>query len=87
MKLAIEAVTSLWRTNPILKPYYHETGTLFAGIAGPGTAIINNYKTLTGSSPAELIDPQDARERFGGIFRDAGWPTVEKCTWNPTAGW
>lgn len=35
MKLAIE-VQSLWRTDPILKPYYHETGILFAGIAGPG---------------------------------------------------
>src|ERR1700712_2795137 len=58
MKLAIEA-QSLWRTDPILKPYYHETGILFAGTAGPGTLIINNYKALTGSSPAELIEPQD----------------------------
>jgi sarcosine oxidase / L-pipecolate oxidase len=86
MKLALEA-QSLWRTDSILKPYYHETGILFAAIAAPGITIINNYKALTGSSPAELINPQDARERFGDIFRDAEWPKVESCIWNPSAGW
>jgi sarcosine oxidase/L-pipecolate oxidase len=70
MELAIEA-QSLWRTDPILKPYYHETGILFAGIASPGLKIISNYTKIMGKSPAVFIDPQDARERFGGIFQDA----------------
>jgi len=42
---------------------------------------------LTGSSPAELLEPHDAQSRFGGIFQDAEWSKVSKCTWNPRAGW
>jgi sarcosine oxidase/L-pipecolate oxidase len=50
MKLALEGQW-LWRSDPILKPYYHETGIIFAGIPGPGTTIVENYKAVTCSSP------------------------------------
>lgn len=86
MRLALEA-QKLWRSDPLLKPYYHETGILFAGVAESGIKIIENYKSITGSSPAELIDPEVAQARFGGIFRDADWEEVQKSTWNPRAGW
>ena len=86
MKLALEA-QELWKSDPLLKPYYHETGIVFAGIAESRTKIIENYKFITGSSPAELLDPDVAQARFGGIFRDADWKEVQECTWNPRAGW
>jgi sarcosine oxidase/L-pipecolate oxidase len=70
MKLALEA-KALWRSDPILKPYYHETGILFAGIPGPGITIVDNYNAVAGSSPATLIDPEDAKARFDGVYRDA----------------
>ena len=34
-----------------------------------------------------MLDPDVAQARFGGIFRDADWKEVQKCTWNPQAGW
>ncbi|KAF3909503.1 hypothetical protein AA313_de0203907 [Arthrobotrys entomopaga] len=86
MKLAMEA-QEMWRQDPIFKPYYHETGIIFAGIEGPGQAVIDNYKKVAGYSPAVLISPQEAKSRFGGIFREADWEGVTHCTWNPAAGW
>jgi sarcosine oxidase/L-pipecolate oxidase len=88
MKLALEA-QSLWRSDPVLKPYYHEMGILFAGIPGPGITIVENYKAVRGSSPATLIEPEEAKAKFDGIYRDAPWDKlgVTGCTWNPSAGW
>lgn len=39
------------------------------------------------SSPAQLLDPNAAKARFGSIFRNSNWTGVEKCTYNPQAGW
>jgi sarcosine oxidase/L-pipecolate oxidase len=87
MELALEA-QSLWRSDPILKPYYHETGILFARTSGPGETI-ENYNALMGSSPARIINPKEAKAGFDGIYRDAPWDKlgVMSRSWNPTAGW
>ncbi len=34
-----------------------------------------------------MIEPEEAKSRLGGIFRDADWTDVSKCTWSPQAGW
>jgi sarcosine oxidase/L-pipecolate oxidase len=86
MDLAIEAM-KLWQSDPILKPFYHEIGILFAAILEPGLRVVENYKKLIGSSPATIVEPDDAKQRFGGIFRDGDWTGVTSCIWNPGAGW
>lgn len=88
MRLALEAQEQ-WRSDTMLQPYFHQTGILFAGIEAPGKAVVNSYEKLLGegNSPAVLLDPQEAKTRFDGIFRDGDWTGVTKCTWNPLAGW
>ncbi|KAH0559377.1 hypothetical protein GP486_004111 [Trichoglossum hirsutum] len=86
MKLALEA-QELWRTDPIYKPYYHESGMLFAENIGMGQGSIENYKTLRADFDAEMLRPEDARTRFNGIFHDAEWTGVKGCFWNPRSGW
>ncbi|KAK2797394.1 hypothetical protein FQN50_009195 [Emmonsiellopsis sp. PD_5] len=88
MRLALEAQKQ-WLTDPVLKPYFHQTGIIFAGIEAPGQAVVDGYEKLLGkgNSPAVLLDPEDAKARFDGIFRDGDWAGVTKCTWNPLAGW
>lgn len=88
MRLALEAQEQ-WRTDPVLKPYFHKTGILFIGIEAPGQAVVRSYEKVLGegNSPAVLLDPEDAKARFGGIFQDGDWTGVTKCTWNPLAGW
>ncbi|KUJ13036.1 sarcosine oxidase [Mollisia scopiformis] len=86
MKLSLEA-QGVWRSDPIFTPHFNQTGILFKGIAGIGQAIVDNYVKLIGTSPAELISPEDAKGRFDGVLRDADWTGVTSCTWNPEAGW
>jgi len=89
MTLALEAIRE-WKSNPLLKPFFHQTGILYAGGAdGIGQAIIDAYERLLGkgNSLASLLGPEDMKARFGGVYRDADWAGVTDCTWNPEAGW
>ncbi|KFY34676.1 hypothetical protein V494_06557 [Pseudogymnoascus sp. VKM F-4513 (FW-928)] len=86
MKLALEAL-GVWRSDPVFSPHFNQTGILFNGVEGVGQTLVDNYVKLTGTSPAELISPEDAKGRFNGVFRDADWTGVTTCTWNPEAGW
>ncbi|QDS70773.1 hypothetical protein FKW77_003975 [Venturia effusa] len=72
MSLALEAI-DIWRNDPIYKPYFHEIGIIFAGILEPGLKVVENYKKLTGKSPAKLLEPDEAKPKFDGIWRDADW--------------
>lgn len=87
MKLALEAQEQ-WRSDPIYSPYYHESGMLFAEDFGMGEDALRNYKTLLGDKcPAVMLTPEDARERFEGIFKDAEWSGVKQNFYNPRSGW
>ena len=86
LKLALEAL-KIWNCDPIFKPWFHRTGLVFASDMVRGDAVIANYKSLVGHSPTMMLDPEDIKSRFGGIFRDADWTGVSKCTWSPEAGW
>lgn len=88
MELALEAQEE-WRTDPALKSYYHETGVVRACRESVGQKYINNYEHLLGkgNSPAALLDVNDAKVRFDGIFRDGNLTNVTNFTWNPYAGW
>lgn len=86
MELALKAQEE-WRANAALKPYYHETG-IIRPCDGSGTAIINNYETLLGkgNSPAKLLDIDDVKARFDGIFRGGNWTKVANGVCSPRAG-
>jgi sarcosine oxidase/L-pipecolate oxidase len=86
VKLALEAL-KIWNCDPIFKPFFHRTGLVFASDAARGNAVIANYKSLIGHSPTVMLDPEEIKSRFCGIFRDADWKGVSKCTWSPQAGW
>ncbi|KAF1983281.1 sarcosine oxidase [Aulographum hederae CBS 113979] len=85
MELTLETM-NMWKKDPVVMPLYHETKILFARTEGPSQTVVDNYESLTGESPATLIDPNPKKD-FAGIFRDGYWSGVSKCTWNPTAGW
>jgi sarcosine oxidase / L-pipecolate oxidase len=86
MKLGLEAI-ELWQNDPIFSPFYHQTGMLWAGDIKMSSKVIKNYQSVTTDFEAELLDPENAKARFGGIFRDTNWAGLEKCLWNPRAGW
>jgi sarcosine oxidase / L-pipecolate oxidase len=85
MKLALEAQHS-WRGEMLYKPYYHETGILFAEDMGMSRKCVSNYKALGEEAVAKIITPEEAKARFPG-FKDAAWTDVKECYYNPRSGW
>jgi hypothetical protein len=85
MKLALEA-QELWRSDPIYNPYYHESGMLFAEDMGMGSKSFKNYNALGVDHAAEMMTPEQARERFP-IFKEANWDDVEENYYNARSGW
>jgi sarcosine oxidase/L-pipecolate oxidase len=53
---------------------------------GWGQHCMENYKKLGIDVPAEIITPEEARERFP-IYKDADWSGLKQAFWNPTSGW
>lgn len=86
LKLALEAL-KIWNCDPIFKPWFHRAGVVFASDDVRGEAVSENYKSLIGYSPTVMLDPEEMTSQFGGIFRDADWTGVSKCTWSPQSGW
>lgn len=86
MKLAIEAMQA-WKDDPIYSPWYHQTGMLWAGSQKMSHQVIENYDSLAVDHEAVLLEPEEARSRFDGIFQKSMWDGLEKILWNPRAGW
>lgn len=57
MQLGLEALHQ-WKTNPLFKPYYHESGVVWMGSQrkGLGKDVIENYKTLQAEVDCEIMD-------------------------------
>ncbi|EFR05450.1 sarcosine oxidase [Nannizzia gypsea CBS 118893] len=87
MRLAIEAM-ELWKSDPIFSPYFHQVGLLLPTKLEQANKIVENYTSIASQpAPIELIEPDAAKDRFGGIFRDACLDNVETCLFSPEAGW
>ncbi|KAI1121791.1 sarcosine oxidase [Nemania abortiva] len=85
MKLALEA-QNVWRNDPIYKPYYHETGMLYAENKGMGKTFIENYKKIDFQHTSGFMSPLEAKLRFPA-FKHANWTGVTKTYYNPKSGW
>ncbi|KAI1360714.1 sarcosine oxidase [Xylaria arbuscula] len=85
MRLALEALHE-WNTNPLYKPFFHETGMLVADEINMGNASFHNYKKLNINPEAEISMPSQALEKFP-IFRNANWTGVKDTYYNPRSGW
>ncbi|KAK8063571.1 FAD dependent oxidoreductase, partial [Apiospora saccharicola] len=86
MKLALEAM-DLWRSDPILKSYYHETGTAYCDDdINVGREILENYKKLGLDGNKEILNASAARNRFPQL-RDTVLTDVNEVFWNPEGGW
>lgn len=86
MKMAYDA-QKLWRSDPIHKEWYHETGIILAEDISMGRKSIENYKALGLDHVAELTSPEIGKSRFEGFFKDANWTDNTESFWNPRSGW
>ncbi|KIW60737.1 hypothetical protein PV05_00931 [Exophiala xenobiotica] len=78
----------IWRNDSLFSKFYHEAGMLsIRPYKGGARAILENFKRLGINQEARIVTPEDVRQRFNGIFKEANFNTVEEFLWEPNAGW
>ncbi|KAI1432493.1 sarcosine oxidase [Xylaria sp. CBS 124048] len=85
-RIALEAQDE-WRTNPLWKPFYHETGALWITSTDFVQKVIDNFKALGRDAKVYASPVQEARKLYGGIFDDADYTGIDKVLINETSGW
>lgn len=85
-KLALDALEE-WRSEPLYKPYFHQSGVMKVDNTGLGRKIIQNFRDLGVKYDAEMLSMDKARSMFDGNFAKGDWTDVEEVFWNPSSGW
>ncbi|KAI3318852.1 sarcosine oxidase [Xylariaceae sp. AK1471] len=85
-RIALEAQDE-WRTNPLWKPFYHETGVYWISRTGFAQKVVENFKALGRNAELYALPVQEARKLYGGIFDNANYEDVDKVLINKTSGW
>jgi sarcosine oxidase / L-pipecolate oxidase len=77
MRLALEA-QEYWRSDPIYKAYYHESGMLYAKDKGMARANLDSLNAVGVKRHAEIWTPEETRNKFIGVFKHANWDSVSE---------
>jgi sarcosine oxidase/L-pipecolate oxidase len=86
MEKALEAM-QFWRTDPLYKPFYHESGYVKIDDTDLGRRMIENYKQLKSDISPELIEPEELKKRYNGFFVDTNFDGVKEVFVNTMSGW
>lgn len=86
MEKALEAV-HVWRTDPLFRPFYHETGLVNIENTGLGRRMIENYRKLKTDVAPEMVAPKEFKNRYDGFFEDANFEGVDEVFVNKSSGW
>ena len=77
-----------WRTDPLFKQWYHPSGMLFfLPHKGGANKVLDNFKRIGFDDGAEVVTPEQVRQQYNGIFRDANFANAEELLWDPHVGW
>ncbi|KAI2472253.1 FAD dependent oxidoreductase [Annulohypoxylon bovei var. microspora] len=86
-KLALDA-QDVWRQDPLWAPFYHQTGIYWISQSGFSGEVIENYKKLgRDTSGLSEVPVEQAKEEYGGLFREADYQGVKNVLINRTSGW
>jgi sarcosine oxidase / L-pipecolate oxidase len=76
-----------WRGDPLFSPYYHESGLVYIAAGDFARTVVDNYKRLGAEEDVQLVAPDEAKELYGGMFRDADYAGVSEVLVNKSSGW
>lgn len=85
-QLALEA-QDIFKSDPIWKPYFHETGIYWMCRSEYAQDVIDNYKKLGRNVDLAAVPINEARKMYGGLFEDADYTGVKEVLVNKTSGW
>lgn len=85
-ELALEA-QDVFKSDPLWKPYFHETGIFWVCRSDYAQDVINNYKKLGRTADLKAVTVEEAKKMFGGLFEDANYDGAKEVLVNKTSGW
>lgn len=85
-KMALEA-QDVFKSDPLWKPYFHETGIYWICRSDYAQDVIENYKKLGRKADLAAVPIEEARKLYGGLFEDADYSGVKEVLVNKTSGW
>jgi sarcosine oxidase/L-pipecolate oxidase len=85
-ELALKAQEA-WKNDPFYKPFYHQSGLVNIDESDLGRRIIKNYETLKAYSESVIIDSDQMKTRYDGLFADMDYRGVKDIFLNPLSGW
>ena len=85
-QLALEA-QDIFKSDPLWKPYFHETGVYWMCRSDYAQDVIDNYKKLGRKADITAVPVEEARKMYGGLFDDADYTGVKEVLVNKTSGW
>lgn len=85
-RLGLEA-QDIFKSDPLWKPYFHETGIFWTCRSDYATDVIENYKKLGRKADLSAVPVEAARELYGGLFDAADYSGVKEVLVNKTSGW
>lgn len=85
-KLGLEA-QYLWRTDPIWKPFYHESGMMWISPSAFAEKVLRNFKELGVKVDIKAYEVEEAKQLYGGMFEDADYTGVKQVLVNRSSGW
>lgn len=84
--LALEA-QDIFNSDPLWKPFFHETGIFWTCRSEYAQQVIDNYKKLGRKADLAAVSIDEARKMYGGLFEDADYTGVKEVLINKTSGW
>jgi glycine/D-amino acid oxidase-like deaminating enzyme len=85
-QLGIEA-QDVFRSDPLWKPYFHETGIYWMCRSDYAQDVLDNYKKLGRRADLAAVPVDEAKKLYGGLFEDADYTGVKEVLVNKTSGW
>ena len=77
-----------WRSDSLFKQWYHPSGMLFfLPHKGGADQVIQNLREVGFEEGAKVVTPDEVRQDFDGIFKEADFGEAEALLWDPHVGW
>lgn len=85
-QLALEA-QDVFKSDPLWKPYFHETGIFWVCRSDYAQEVLNNYKKLGRAADLRAVSIEEAKKMFDGLFEDANYDGAKEILVNKSSGW
>lgn len=85
-RMGIES-QDVFKSDPLWKPYFHETGIYWTCRNSYAQEVIDNYAKLGRKADLAAVPVEEAKKMFGGLFDEADYSGVQEVLVNKTSGW